>query len=298
MRNHRPQGTAVLKWEADTLKVRAFEMVLVLFYIQELREFILQSIEGTDWLRSRLDSAATGEQVSRLPKGNALAKEGKKLDRARERLVAEGVIDQTESDELFSLLDYRNSIGHAVQRLTGDVGAYAHLGKADPETYEPVRLYDYTAAKRARALSDKIKKGMMRSFVLTVGFSGLQFEAAEKTYLAEVERLKKRINKSVQKANKQIAETNQLIRSIPDSVLKSADPGHPTNLRENGSLTSAGRRCAFELFDAGATALAVAYLMRISLRSAAHWCRHWKAHSVEPRAVERSRVKPHKPLEL
>lgn len=277
MRNHRPHGSAVLAWEADILKVRALEMVLILFYVQDLKEFILHSIEGTHKIRSRLGIPTSTDAVVGSTGGNAGTREGKKLDRARALLVDEGVITQDESDELFKLMDYRNSIGHAVHELTGDVGKYAHLGKADPKTNEPITLYDYTAAKRAKALSEKIQEGMARSFVLTVNLGGLQFESAEKTYIAEVKRLKKKINKAIEKANQLIAETNRVIRNIPDSVKASAEPRHPRHTRHNGSLTPAGRHCAYALFTAGATVLAVAYMMRISLRSAKLAFRNWDA---------------------
>ena len=39
-KEHRPHGKAPTAWEADILKIRAFEMVLVLFYMEDLRRFI------------------------------------------------------------------------------------------------------------------------------------------------------------------------------------------------------------------------------------------------------------------
>ena len=38
MKPHRPHGPAPTAWEADILKIRAFEMVLVLFYLENLRQ--------------------------------------------------------------------------------------------------------------------------------------------------------------------------------------------------------------------------------------------------------------------
>lgn len=73
---------------------------------------------------------------------------------------------------------------------------------------------------------------------------------------------------------------NQIIKSIPKSVTEAAVPYHPRNTRENGSLTRAGGECAFQLFEAQATPLAVAYMMRISLRSANLWFKKWQARKV------------------
>lgn len=257
---HRPQGKGVLPWEANLLKVRALEMVVVLFYVQELRECIIGTFEGTDAMWGRPNRLLAGEKGAR---------EGKKLERARKILVDEHVIDAAESAELEKLMRYRNNIAHAVESLTGDVGGRGDLAM-HVKDYLP---YDYTAVKRAKALLCKIQDGMRGRYVQTVGLSSLAFEAAERVYMAEVKRLKRRVNTAVAKANAEIALTNAIIRAIPATVIDAADPLRPTHQRENGSLTAGGARCAAMLFDAGANPLAVAHLMRISLRSARHWSR-------------------------
>lgn len=40
-------------------------------------------------------------------------------------------------------------------------------------------LYDYTAAKRAKVLSEKVSKGMMKKFIMMASLDFLAFEAAE-----------------------------------------------------------------------------------------------------------------------
>ena len=265
-KEHRPHGKAPTAWEAGILKIRAFEMVLILFYMEDLRRFIMGSIEATDKLHG----------MNRLSDGKPKTKEGKKLELARAVLVSDGVINQAESDELKELVDYRNIIGHTIHDLTVDVGAYSDLVRHDPKTFEPIPVYDYTAAKRAKALRQKVSKGMMKRFMMMASFDSLAFEAAEKTYIAEIERLKKRVNQGIEKTNKMIAETNRVIQAIPKSVMELAQPGHPRNIKENGTLSKRGAECVFQLYEAHATPLAVAYLMRISRRSATHWFAKWK----------------------
>ncbi|KTT11369.1 hypothetical protein NS2R_13725 [Pseudomonas oryzihabitans] len=264
---HRPYGKATTALEAGLLKIRAFEMILILFYMEDLRRFIIDSIDGTDqWCG-----------VNRLTDGKPKMKAGKKLELARGVLVSEGIIDQAESDELKALVDYRNVIGHTIHHLTVDVGAYSDLIRLHAETLEPTPLYDYTAAKRAKALRQKVSKGMMAKFMMRVSFAPLAFEAAEKTYIAEIERLKQRVNQTIVKANKAIAETSRIMNAIPESLMASAQPGHPRHLNKNGTLSKRGTECIFQLFDAQITPLAAAYLMRISHRSATHWFAKWRA---------------------
>lgn len=227
-------------------------MVLVLFYMEDLKQYVVGSIEFTDKYNNR----------------NRLVP-GKKMQSAWEVLVTEGVISQAESDELQKLVDYRNTIGHKLYRLTADIGAYDDMSD--------VPAYDYTAAKRAAALHKKVTNGMTRGFILPVGISDMAFEAAERTYLAEIQRLKKKVNKGIAKFNEVIASVNEVITRIPSSVLDSAWPSDPRNIRENGTLSAHGVSCIFQLYDANATPLAAAYLMGISSRAATRWFNIWHA---------------------
>lgn len=241
-------------------------MVLVLFSMEELKAFIIQSIEFTDKL--------TGENRF---KGEKLGKQGKKLELARGVLVDEGIITDVESEELRRLIDYRNTIGHEIQNLTVAVGAYAHLSAMDGDSLEPIDAYDCEAVTRAAVLRKKIVDGMARKFILPISFDLLKFEAAEKTYLVEIKRLKAKVGKGILHLNNVINDTNRLMRAIPRSILESTQPGHPHNQKRNGNLSERGRSCIYELYSAKATPLAAAHMMRISIRAANLWFNRWKA---------------------
>ena len=258
MKIHRPHGLAPTTLEADILKLRAFEMVLILFYMEDLKSFIVESIETTRKIN--------GTDTS-LPKI--------KMDAARKLLVAEGCISQAESDEILRLVDYRNTIGHQIHALTCDIGAYSELGDFDPKTYEPVRKYDYSAAKGAGQLRKKVNEGMAEKFCLRANFNGLRFEAAERIYLKEIQRLTIKVNKQIRQLNETLKMTAAAIREIPKPVMDRAQPGHLRNIKNNGTLSELGASCVFQLFDADATPLAVAYLMRTSARSANNWHKKW-----------------------
>jgi len=262
MRVHRPHGPAPTTLEGDVLKLRAFEIVLVLFYMEDLKKFIIESIG----IRGRL---AGGGGVL-----DGISGQGKKLEAARKFLVDGGAITQAESDEIHKLVDYRNTIGHQIQHLTADVGAYSDF------SLQPIEAYDYKAAKRARELRKRVPDGMMQAGMpMMLSFRSLQFETAERVYLAEIRRLTRKVNTGIDKLNKSITATNGIIKRIPQDALDSASPGHPRNIKANGTLSAAGVRCAFALFDAKATPLAVAYLMRISYRAASSWFKKWQTQS-------------------
>ena len=161
--------------------------MLVLFYVENLRRFIVNSVEINDELfgRARLRGL----------------KAGKKVQAVREALVSDGVISQAVSDEVLELLEYRNRIGHKVHELTVDIGSYSHLGPRESVTGVPIQAYDYTAAKRAKKLKTTIERGMCGKFGMVIGLGSLRFEAAERVYLSEIERLKKRVNKAIKREN-------------------------------------------------------------------------------------------------
>ena len=56
MERYRPHGRTVTTLEADVLKLRALEMVLVLFYVENLKGFIISSVKVTKRLRKIIDN--------------------------------------------------------------------------------------------------------------------------------------------------------------------------------------------------------------------------------------------------
>ncbi|MCW2478068.1 helix-turn-helix domain-containing protein [Candidatus Symbiopectobacterium sp. NZEC135] len=52
-------------------------------------------------------------------------------------------------------------------------------------------------------------------------------------------------------------------------------PGHPKNTKSNGTFSPEGMKGMFMLYDAKATPLAAAYIMRVSYRTASRWYKKW-----------------------
>ena len=66
-------------------------------------------------------------------------------------------------------------------------------------------------------------------------------------------------------------------RSLPRALLDELEPGHPKHFLRNGTLSESGRACCATLYSVGAIPLAVAHLMRFSLRAASAQYRSWLA---------------------
>ena len=109
MRAYHPKGTQLPALERNILKYRALEMVIILFEVENLKNFVLNAVQGTDKVLRE-----PGKQ--RIPEG---AKN--KYKKAWTALVSDGVLTQCESAEIQRLIDYRNSIGHRLHELTYDL---------------------------------------------------------------------------------------------------------------------------------------------------------------------------------
>ncbi len=173
MRELYRKGRLLPALERNILKFRALEMVMVLFHIESLKSFVLQSIRVTD--------------KDRIPEGVK-----KPYSKMWEVLVEERVITAAERDELERLIDYRNQIAHDVESLLGDLSP---IGQ-DYINWRGVK-YDYQALKKIRFYREKIERGMNKKYWLIVSPDALLFEAAERTYQQELDSLHKRISRQI-----------------------------------------------------------------------------------------------------
>ncbi|MDE2113161.1 MAG: hypothetical protein KGJ79_18675 [Alphaproteobacteria bacterium] len=103
-----PLGTRLPALERSLLRLRAFEMILVLFYAEELKRDVLDTIQATDHLSA----------TRRVPKGVK-----NPVDKALDALVADKAITAAEKTEIVGLIDYRNAVGHQIHNLLADLGA-------------------------------------------------------------------------------------------------------------------------------------------------------------------------------
>ena len=261
MKEHYPRGSRLCALEENELKRRALEMVLVLFYVEDLKRFVVESIRATDQVLGHTED-------NRLPHGTkGLYKKAWAI------LVDAGVLSEYESDELQELIDYRNLVAHHTHVLTGDVSRYTSLRLANDAA-----RYKDNALKRVQYFHKKISSEMGQKFVLSLSFRGLHFEAAERTYLDELAVLERKLRRQAIAARTEAEQANAVLSVLRQSgLLTKLEPGHLDQINRSGQLTDKGINCCRELFIAGASPFVVAHLMRLSLRSAIRQYRLWLA---------------------
>jgi hypothetical protein len=117
VRRHHPKGRQLPALGQNILKYRALEMVMILFYAENLNQVVVSSIRATDRF-------TTVERLreERLPDGTKnLHKKAWKI------LVEDGILTKAENEEIQRLINYRNDIGHRIHQLVADVSRDAFV---------------------------------------------------------------------------------------------------------------------------------------------------------------------------
>jgi hypothetical protein len=219
---------------------------------------------------SRLrDGTAVSERV---PKGTKNA-----VDKALNALVADRAISAADKMEIAKLIDYRNVIGHQMHNLLLDVSP-ERIAR-DMITYLPDRLpkYDCAAATRLRYFLDLLNN-LYRThhYVVEVNLDRVLFGAAEKTFLAKLKRLDRKILRLAKVRQAKIKMLNAEL-SLEDTELDGeCDPRHPLSHYDDGRLTKRGVEICYRLFDRDKSAMAVAHLTGLSLIAARKRRRMWE----------------------
>jgi hypothetical protein len=257
-----PEGTGLPALERNILKYRAFEMVLVLFYAEHLKNQLVSSIESTDrWLRKN--------------NPRIVAETKKKFRRAVKALVEDATISQAEADEIRKLVDVRNDVAHSIHLLTHDVSRDSWVRQSREFIN---KNYDYKALGRLRHFCKTLPDRMGSKYVHVTSMNSLLFRAAENTYDAELKRLDRVIRKQLEVRKKKIARIESYLPLSGTEFDGNEDmhPYHPANMSRSGTLSKRGVEICFRLFDLGKPPLAVAYLMRISLKATIKRYKQWQ----------------------
>lgn len=176
--------------EKNILKYRAFEMLLVVFEIEELRRFVVDSIRGTD---------AILKNEHRLP---PQAKPRDLMERVWCVVKNHGILDDEECEDVQRMFAYRNTIAHRIHEMTADISEFARRGGAKL----PFDGYDYAALEKIRRYKHKIYEGFRQRFILSTSLNRLYFEPAERVFEDELTSLRKRIDKQWNERTRAVRE--------------------------------------------------------------------------------------------
>jgi hypothetical protein len=261
-----PLGSRLPALEQNLLKLRSAQMVLVLFYAEQLKSKVLSLIQTTD----RFMTWTGGEE--RVPKD---AKD--QVRKCLNALVSDGALSVDEKNEIKKLIDYRNVIGHDIHELVADISTERSVRRSIGYLPDRFARYDYEAVDRLRNYMKLLDERQIKHhYIGTVSFNRLRFRTAEKVLLKEIDQLRRKIAKQWKLRQQHIDSLNREIRS---AVIGSeeTDPRHPSNQYDDGRLTRRGEEVCYLLFDQGLSSMAIAHLMGLSLAAMKKRQRIWKA---------------------
>jgi hypothetical protein len=260
-----PLGAKLPALERNILKHRAMEMLLVMFYTEELKRDVLSRIQTTD----RFGSRRSGKP-ERVPQGTK-----NPVDKALGALVADKAISAAEKAEIVELIDYRNVVAHQMHYVFANVSP-AMIAR-DIAAFSPELLqYNYDALERLRYFQ-KLLDGLYRThhYIEELRYDRILFRAAEKTFLDEIKRLNKTISRLMDQRNVAIKRLNSELSLKGTGFVDELDPRHPYNTYDDNRLTRRGVEICYRLFDAGKSLMAVAHLMGLSLHAARKRHKQW-----------------------
>ena len=304
-----PRGGRPSALERNILRYRAAETTLYLFYAEEVRDFMLTNVHrdavrepaASPWepakelhlqsiLFELLTDAETKNTLS-IEDAKALRlafagerQQSKKLKVAFGHAIRIGMLTEKEANELKELLDYRNHIAHRIHTVVSDVSrSYCATDRVSftAPTYrgdalDRLRSYRLLLWERVRG----------RPLLLTLSMDGMLFEFAEHAYEQDLKRLKRLIQKQIDRERQRIEAINAELDLRDTELVGDLAPRFPANHRPDrsygddyvpsiGHLTRRGVEICYRLFDLGKSPMAVAYLMGMTLRSAERRQRGW-----------------------
>lgn len=266
-----PLGRALPAFERNILKLRAMQMLLVLFYTEELKRDILSLIRGTD--RAIAHANSNVPRRVRVPEGTK-----KPIKKALTALVADKAITTEEMTEIEMLIDYRNVIGHNMHSLMADLNPERIAREMVAYSPDQLARYDYKAVERLQHFHKRLS-GLYRThtYLYPIRCNRSLFLSTEDTLLIEVKRLDRKICRMIAERDAKVQALN-LELSLDETVFNDEmHPRDPLNCYDNGRLTKRGVEICYRLFDIGKSAMAVAHLAGLSLVAARKRYRWWQA---------------------
>lgn len=250
-----PMGKKIHSLEKAILKYRAFEMMIIIFHVEQLKTLVRSSIESGN----NSSSNAFPDMPRMLPKGT------KNLFRKIWTiLVLEDILTQEESEEIQNLIQYRNKIAHSIQDLTFDASTQS-INKQHQD-YRGV-IYKSGLLERIKYFNEKVYKGLSDKYIITIGFDELLFETAQTVYEEELERLDTKISKLKEIRKKDIQKLDLEFENIDKIKVTKLQPNHPENFLNHRKLSEKGVKCCYCLFDLKISDIMVSYLMKVPFSS-------------------------------
>lgn len=239
--------------EKNIIKFRAIQSVLAIYYTEKLKRDIISAVSGPLRIDVNPFRFVDPPRIG--------------FKKAMKIWVDEGVITQEEATKIRRLTDYRNDLAHEFHKMNTDLSMLHNSPVMDD-----VKQYDYGVIHQLKTTINLLRE-RAGSFLqwggipIGLDLETIDFETTERVLMSELKTLEKKIDRLF---NRRRIENDQLNREIKAIREKFSDRLYPSrSLRhENGRLSKTGVTLCEDMFNSGFSALAVAYIMEMSITSA------------------------------
>ncbi|AVF95463.1 hypothetical protein AL552_17835 [Vibrio diabolicus] len=243
-----PFGDRLRALESNILKYRSYEVLLVVFYVEEIKNFAMRTIQSND--------------QRKFGEPRISPKTKKKYQKLWDILVSEGVLEQSDRILIEDLIEFRNNSAHSLADLFSD------LNTDDVSKFVSQKFsYNHGAAVKAEKVYERLVENMNGNYFLTISTDSYVFRNAESLYKKEMKKLAGKINKLYEERKLEIERLNAEQDRFASEHIHLLKPIHPDNRKGNNQITPIGKATMEKLFDLGYSNLFISYSMKISLRT-------------------------------
>lgn len=254
------------KLERLVIRLRAAQVVLSLFYAEEIRRAVIDMVKSTDRWRS-----LHGLKIERVPEGCR-----KPYEKSLDAIVEDGYLSEKRRSEIVELTDFRNDVGHRIDQLFSDLeqnGFRAIIYEPEFIKLRNIKQFNHSAVEDMERVTRELSEIQLRGrYVSSFGVSGhLLFSSTERVLKQDIKRLERALRSEMKKrdvetkrVNREIFDAYVLIDRLDDTKQKTLQ----LFLRYNrGRMTPRGAEICYRLFDANISSVAVCHVFKMKLPS-------------------------------
>ena len=257
--------------ERTIIKLRTNEIVLVLYYTEEIKRSVLDMVLHREKFLARMDSSNT-QRIS--------AKTKNKLKIALNIMVEDGAISNAERLMIEDFGNFRNDIGHRMDHLFADLEQSRFSSwNYDEEMREQfgIKQFDHSAfwqMEKIETLLNRVMRSHYRFLTFSIRGHAL-FSSTRKVLEREIATIRKRLMRLSNQRKREIADLNSEL-SKGFELLRALHEKQYFSIRhERGRMTARGEEFCYRLFDEGISDLAVAHIFEMKLYSIRLRRRKW-----------------------
>lgn len=250
-------------YEREIVRLRAYELTLVLYYKEEIQKSVIDSIDCHD----RWEAKRERSFKERAPKGTK-----ERLKKSLSAMVSDGAISDGERKKIRTAINFRNDVGHRIDHLFSDLEQgrfYSRMADADFRKIADIREFDHHAVQNMKDILSILDRAN-RTHYSTTTFSlrgHLLFSSTEKILSKEIKKSCTKLQFLALERKREVEKVNLELKRAFQLLAQFRDAGFFDIRFHNGKMTARGQEVCYRFFEDGLSDLAIAHAFSMKIRS-------------------------------